>query len=280
MPDIPVDAQWEQNGITIGGDHGWGGTINQLRFPKDLFFDNTRTLLIADSYNNRIIQWSMNNRKLEVVAGGNGAGNGLNQLNEPTDVLIDKTTNSLVINDLGNKRVVRWSRRSGTIQGEILLDNIDGDKNGSVVAGGNGQGDKFNQLNHPNYIFVDPQQTIYVSDNYNHRVMKWNKNSTEGIIVAGGNGQGNNMTQLNYPDQLIVDISGTLYVADSQNNRVIRWTKQATYGTVIVGENGHGGGANQLKWPRGLSFDRDNNLCVSDTHNNRVQQFYFKNTQK
>ncbi|CAF2028080.1 unnamed protein product, partial [Rotaria magnacalcarata] len=60
----------------------------------------------------------------QVVAGGKGAGNGLHQLNRPTDVLIDKETDSLIICDIRNLRVVRWSRRSGTTQGEIVIDNI------------------------------------------------------------------------------------------------------------------------------------------------------------
>ncbi|CAF4848911.1 unnamed protein product, partial [Rotaria socialis] len=61
----------------------------------------------------------------QVVAGDKGAGNGLHQLNNLTDVLIDKETDILIICDWGNKRVMRWSRRSGTTQGEILIDNID-----------------------------------------------------------------------------------------------------------------------------------------------------------
>ncbi|CAF4952505.1 unnamed protein product, partial [Rotaria socialis] len=112
----------------------------------------------------------------QVVAGGKGEGNGLHQLVEPADVLIDKETDSLIICDYGNDRVVRWSRCSGTTQGEILIDNINcyglaideqrylyvsvwnkdevrryqlGDKNGTLVAGGNGKGDELNQLNFP-----------------------------------------------------------------------------------------------------------------------------------
>ncbi|CAF1339083.1 unnamed protein product, partial [Rotaria sp. Silwood1] len=162
----------------------------------------------------------------QVIAGGNGEGNRLDQLNWPTNVLIDKETDSLIICDQENRRVVRWSRRSGTTQGEILINNIYceglamddqrylyisdfvkhevtryqiGDKNGIIVAGGNGQGAGLNQLNCPFYIFVDQQQTVYVSDNKNHRVMKWNKGAKEGIVVAGGQGQGNTLKQLSYP---------------------------------------------------------------------------------
>ncbi|CAF2048977.1 unnamed protein product, partial [Rotaria magnacalcarata] len=57
-------------------------------------------------------------------AGSNGQGNGLHQLDRPTDVFVDKETDSLIVCDYGNQRVVRWSRRSGTTQGEVLIDNI------------------------------------------------------------------------------------------------------------------------------------------------------------
>ncbi|CAF1384684.1 unnamed protein product [Rotaria sordida] len=236
----------------------------------------------------------------QVVAGGNGQGNRLDQLNYPTDVLIDKETDSLIICDRVNRRVVRWSRRSGTTLGEILIDNIDpyglamddqrylyisdidkhevrryqiGDKNGTIVAGGNGEGAGLNQLNFPTYIFVDQQQTVYVSDNNNHRVMNRNKGAKEGIVIAGGQGYGNALTQLSYPQGLFVDTLGTIYVADSDNDRVMRWPKGAKQGTVIVGGNGYGEGANQLNYPDGLSFDRHGNLYVADRYNNRVQRF-------
>ncbi|CAF4848988.1 unnamed protein product [Rotaria sp. Silwood2] len=238
----------------------------------------------------------MDDTKGQVVAGDNGAGRRLDQLNVPTDVLIDKETNSLIICDQDNRRVVRWSRRSGTTEGEILIGNIDpwgltmdderylyisdykkheirryqiGDKNGTLATGGN-------RLNFPTYIFVDQQQTVYVSDNENHRVMKWNKGAKEGIVVAGGQGEGNALTQLDHPNGLFVDTLGTIYVADSWNYRVMRWPKGAKQGTVIVGGNGYGKGANQFNGLRGLSWDRQGNLYVVDgdyAGNNRVQRF-------
>ncbi|CAF3736079.1 unnamed protein product [Rotaria socialis] len=236
-----------------------------------------------------------------VVPGGNDEGNGLHQLNLPTHVFIDKETDSFIICDRENKRVVQWSRRGGTIQGEILIDNIQcyglamdeqrylyvsdyekhevrryqlGDKNGTLVAGGNKKGDGLNQLNWPAYLFVDRQQNVYISDSYNHRVMKWNKGATEGIVIAGEKGKGNSLTQLSHPQGIFVDTLGTLYVADSRNCRVMRWTlgdkKQCT---VVVGGNDYGAGANQFSNPVGLSFDRHGNLYVADTNNHRVQRF-------
>lgn len=118
----------------------------------------------------------------QVVAGGNGQGSELNQLYWPRNVLVDNESDSLIICDQGNQRIVRWSRRRGTNKGEILLGNISsfglamddqrclyvtdnikhevrqyrmGYKNGIVVAGGNGQGSGFNELNFPTCIFVN-----------------------------------------------------------------------------------------------------------------------------
>ncbi|CAF3543329.1 unnamed protein product [Rotaria sp. Silwood1] len=257
-------------------------------------------MIIADNENHRIVQWKMGDANGQVVAGGNGAGYRWSQLNSPTDVLIHKETDSLIICDSGNKRVVRWSRRNGTTEGEILIDDVAcwglfmhdqrylyvsdtnktevrryqiGDQNGIIVAGGNGQGASLNQLNYPTYIFVDQQRTVYVSDSSNNRVMKWNKGAKEGIIVAGGQHAGSAKTQLSFPQGLFVDTLGTIYVADFTNDRVMRWPKAAKQGTVIVGGYGKGEGADQFINLRGLSFDRQGNLYVADYYNNRVQFF-------
>ncbi|CAF2029309.1 unnamed protein product, partial [Rotaria magnacalcarata] len=45
-----------------------------------------------------------------------------------------------------------------------------GEKIGTLVAGGNGQGGGLNQLNRPAYLFVDRQQNVYISEYNNHRV--------------------------------------------------------------------------------------------------------------
>ncbi|CAF3000394.1 unnamed protein product [Rotaria sp. Silwood2] len=238
----------------------------------------------------------MNDTKGQVVAGGHGQEKQLNQLCFPTDVLIDQETSNLVICDRGNRRILLWSRRSSTAQGEILLDGIRcrglamddkrclyisdndkhevrryqlGDKKGNIVAGGHGKGDGLNQFNWPTFIFVDRQQTIYVSDNENHRVMKWNKRAKEDIVIAGGQGEGKALTQLSSPKGLFVDYLDAIYVADTGNHRVMRGPKGAKQGTVIVG----GKGVNKLYYPEGLTFDQHGHLYVVDWGNDRVQRF-------
>ncbi|CAF4610209.1 unnamed protein product [Rotaria sp. Silwood1] len=303
IPNIPVNARWAQNGVTVAGGNGEGHDTNQLSQPLGLFVDEDETVIITDNWNHRIVEWKKNDTNGRVIAGGNGQGNRLNQLKYPSDVLFDKDTKNLIICDRGNERVVQWSRRSGTSKGKVLIDKIFcyglamddqkylyvtdiaqnavrrykiGEKNGTLVAGGHGAGDGLNQFDEPIKIFVDQQQAVYISDNRNHRVMKWNKGATAGIVVAGGQGQGDALTQLFTPIGLVVDALGTVYVADTWNSRVVSWPKGAKQGNIIAGGNGEGKQPNQLQYPVDLSFDRHGNLYVVDWDNSRVQRFSIK----
>ena len=225
-------------------------------------------------------------------------------MNQPTDVIVDENNKSLIICDYGNRRVVRWSLQNPNDK-EILVENIlcwglmmneNGDLfvsdeenhsvkrwrkseigkggEGTIVAGENGQGNELNQLNSPTYIFIDREETVYVSDTKNNRIMKWLKDASEGIIVAGGQGQGNSLNQLNYPKGLVVNEIGDIYVADLGNNRIICWSLGSKEGRVVVG----GGNdwvkrSSQLNYPYGLSFDVENNLYVVDRWNHQIQRF-------
>lgn len=66
------------------------------------------------------------------------------------------------------------------------------------------------RLNNPYYIFVDQDYSVYVSDQNNHRAVKWMKDAKEGIVVAGGQRQGNGMAQLSNPSGVIVDQLGSI----------------------------------------------------------------------
>ncbi|CAF1296023.1 unnamed protein product [Rotaria magnacalcarata] len=305
IPNISAAARWIQNGVIIAGSYGEGYNTNQLSEPLGLFVDDDQTMIIADSWNHRIIQWKKGDTDGTILAGGHGEGNRSNQLNSPTDMLVDKETKNLIICDRGNQRVVQWSLRRGTTKGKVLLDKIFcyglamddqrylyvtdigqnevrrykiGEKNGTIVAGGNGPGDDLNQLEEPIKIFVDQKQTVYISDNRNNRVVKWNKGAKTGTVVAGGQAEGDALTQLFSPIGLVVDRLGTIYVADTWNHRIVRWPKGAKQGTVIAGKIDSNEGENQFEFPVDLSFDRDGNLYVVDWGNHRVKRFSIEKT--
>jgi sugar lactone lactonase YvrE len=297
--NIPIDARWKQNGVTVAGGNRPGNGINQLSNPWGLYVDDDQTVYVADRSNHRIVEWKSVATSGQVVAGGNGQGSGAHQLSHPFDVIVDKERDSLIISDYWNRRVVRWPRRNGT-SGETIISNIycwgltmdengslyvtdagkaevrryrRGESQGTVVAGGNGSGNRLDQLSSPPYVFVDRDHSVYVSDWGNHRVMKWVEGAKQGIVVAGGQGKGNGLTQLYYPQGVVVDQLGSVYVADYGNARIMRWCKGATEGSVIVGGNGSGEQSNQLDRPVGFSFDRHGNMFVVDYGNHRVQKF-------
>ena len=298
---LPPNARWSQNGVTVAGGNGYGNAVNQLFRPFGLDIDDdNQSIVIADRWNHRIVEWKIGASNGTVVAGGRGRGDGLDQLYFPTDVLIDKETNNLFIADQANQRLLRWSRRECTTQGEVIVDNIhcwglaidhqrylyvsDDVRNevrrytiegndGTVVAGGNREGNQLNQLNFPSYLFVDEEQAVYVSDTNNDRVMKWSRGANQGIVVAGGQGEGSALTHLNYPGGLFVNTSGAIYLVDVSNDRLMRWRNGAQRGTIVVGGNGEGNAPNQLNSPIAFSFDSQHNLYVADIYNNRVQRF-------
>ncbi|CAF4175582.1 unnamed protein product, partial [Adineta steineri] len=122
--NIPSNARWKQNGITIAGGNYDGDALNQLESPRGLYVDDEQSVYIADTSNQRIMKWKNDAASGEVVAGGNEQGNRTDQLNQPTDVIVDKATDSFIICDRENRRVMTWSRRNSTTSGEIIIANI------------------------------------------------------------------------------------------------------------------------------------------------------------
>ncbi|CAF1384175.1 unnamed protein product [Adineta steineri] len=290
--------KWKQNAITVAGGNERGQELNQLNGPEGVFIDKNKNVFIADYSNHRIVKWKHNAKEGKIIAGGNRHRNLMNQLTHPTDVIVDQQTHSIIIADRGNRRVIQWLNQNQ----QILIENIscwglamdkhgflyvcDLEKNevqrwkmgeynneGIVVAGGNGRGNQLNQLDYPTFIFVDEDQSIYVSDTDNNRVMKWRKDAKEGTLVAGGNDYGINLNQLYHPQGVVVDHLGQIYVAEWGNDRVVRWCEGKQEGEIVVGGSGRGNQLNQLNHPSSLSFDDEGNLCVADSGNDRIAKF-------
>jgi len=145
-----------------------------------------------------------------------------------------------------------------------------------TAAGGNGQGFALNQLYSPSGLFIDDNDTLYIADRNNSRVIKFPPNSTAstlGTIVAGGGGNGSTPDKLKDPTGVYVDNSGNVYVADASNNRIQKWSRKATSGVTVAGGNTAGSNSNQFNTPSSVSFDKSGNMYVSDILNNRIQKF-------
>lgn len=143
----------------------------------------------------------------------------------------------------------------------------------SIAAGGNGIGSNLNQLHLPSSVCVDSQGNIFITDQFNNRVVKWVNNGLQGTIVAGGNGSGSALNQLNSPYGIFVHTNGDLYIGDNQNHRVVKWTTGIASGIVIAGGNGFGSNLNQTSSPDGVYVDSNGNLYVSEAGINRVAKW-------
>lgn len=91
------------------------------------------------------------------------------QLSSPYGIHVT-TNGTMYILDMWNFRVLRWESNEPM---------------GTIVAGGQGNGGAFNQMGWTYAMFVDEQENIYVSENGNHRVMRWGvENRTQGVLVS------------------------------------------------------------------------------------------------
>ncbi|CAF4207962.1 unnamed protein product, partial [Rotaria sordida] len=138
-------------------------------------------------------------------------------------------------------------------------------QNGITIAGGNGKGTGINQLSSPYGLYVDDDQTIYVADTSNHRVVEWKWGAKSGQVIAGGNGQGSGDHQLSSPRDVIVDKErDSIIISDNWNRRVVRWPRRnGTSGETIISN------INCV----GLTMDENGSLYVVDNEKHELRRY-------
>ncbi|CAF0738476.1 unnamed protein product [Adineta steineri] len=184
------------------------------------------------------------------IAGGHGRGNQLYQLYYPCGIYVDDDHQTTYIADCYNHRIVEWKY---------------GEETGQVAAGGNGQGNRNNQSNHPRDVIIDKKNDfLIICDRYKRRVVRWPRQN-------GRNGE----TIVSDIDcwGLIMDKNGDLYVSDSKKNEVRRWKQGEREGIIVAGGHGKGNHFNQLNNPTSIFVDEDHSIYVSDYWNYRVMKW-------
>ena len=138
-------------------------------------------------------------------------------------------------------------------------------QNGVTVAGGNGEGDGANQLNRPQGLCVDDEDTVIVADFGNHRIVEWKRGATSGTVLAGGNGEGKRPDQLNRPTDVIFD-KETDSLVICEGSRVTRWPRRkgTRSGETII---------NNIVC-RGLAMNNEGSLYVTDVEKLEVRRYH------
>ena len=76
MLTLLSNARWSQNGVTVAGGNDDGNAVNQLYYPCGFDIDDdNQSIVIADKWNHRIVEWKMGANNGRVIAGGRGLGN-------------------------------------------------------------------------------------------------------------------------------------------------------------------------------------------------------------
>src|SRR6478752_951414 len=121
------------------------------------------------------------------------------------------------------------------------------------------------QFLYPNSIAVDSIGNVYVSDNGNSSVQKFDSNGN--LITKWAVGSGNG--QLNSPGGIAVDSNGNVYVSDYNSNSVIKFDSNGNLITKWAVGSGNG----QFIGSGGIAVDSAGNVFVTDGENNRIQVF-------
>lgn len=158
-----------------------------------------------------------------------------------------------------------------------------------VLAWGE-QGEGDGQFYRPLDVAVDLWGNVYVADQYNHRIQKFDDQGTH-LDTWGGTEYGTGDGEFNRPQGVAVDLWGNaVYVADCGNHRIQKFDSEGTHldtwgskcilstNEGCVDPDGAGGplevGDGQFNWPNGVAVDLFTDVVyVTDKNNHRVQKF-------
>ncbi|CAF0970799.1 unnamed protein product [Adineta steineri] len=146
----------------------------------------------------------------------------------------------------------------------------------NTVAGSSAgtSGSTSSRLNTNLGIQIVNNNTLYIADQNNHRIVAIQPNSTTATAIIGS-GPGSGPTQLNKPSDVFVTSQG-IYVLDSSNYRILKFWTNGTNATTVVGITGTAGGA-LSNTTIGVSYqmfvDISSNIYVLDYTNHKVLLF-------
>ncbi|TVZ57231.1 putative secreted protein (Por secretion system target) [Lutibacter sp. Hel_I_33_5] len=254
-------------GSTSGFADGNGASA-QFNFPRGVAIDAAGTIYVADEFNHRIRKISPSG-EVTTLAGstaGFADGNGASaQFNSPYGVAVD-AAGTVYVADTNNHRIRKISP-----SGEVTT--LAGSTSG--FADGNGASAQFN---FPLGVAVNAAGTIYVADEFNHRIRKISP-SGEVTTLAGstsGFADGNGASAQFYsPRGVAIDAVGTLYVADTFNQRIRKISPSGEVTTLAGSTKGFADGngtSAQFNDPRGVAIDAAGTIYVADTRNERIRK--------
>jgi len=285
------------------GQANRGGTTaaNSMNQPFGLFVDTAGRLWVADVSNNRVLRFDhaaakANGAAADGVLGqpdfaSSASATSQSGMNLPVDVFVD-ASGRLWAADYGNNRVLRFDNAAAKPDG-ANADSVLGQEDFTSSSYATTQDGMYA----PAGLFVDWNGRLWVSDNWNHRVLRFDNAAAKnmGADADGVLGQADftsNSTvctqgKMYLPVGVSGDPAGRLYVADGDHHRVLIYEDAAglpdgANALHVLGQpdfttcNPNTGGLSvaSLKNPTSVSFDPAVNvLWVADWQNSRVLMY-------
>jgi sugar lactone lactonase YvrE len=260
-----------------------------LAYPSAVAFDSSGNLWVADSGNNRILEFEAPFTAGEAASllmgqpdlTSNASATTSTGLNNPTGLAFDSSGN-LWVADSGNNRMLEFKAPFTTGEAaSLVIGQTDFTSSGSATTS--------TGLFYPSAVVFDSSGNLWVADSGNNRILEFEAPFTTGEAASLLIGQpdltssssATTSTGLNNPTGLAFDSSGNFWVADQYNNRVIEFKAPFTTGeaaSLVIGQTDFTSGipevaSSGLAYPSAVAFDSSGNLWVADQYNNRVLEF-------
>lgn len=257
--------------------------------PYGITFDNDGNMWVADTNNNRIVEYKMpftNGEAVSLVIGYPSFDKGVypttaGSLAAPYGLAFDKSGNLWAV-DYYNNRILEY------------VPPFKNQMNASLVIGqsdltSNSDGTTANRLNLPSAIAFDEKGNLWMTDSLNNRVLEFSYpfsiDQSATLVIGQENFTTNFLgvtdNSMNTPYGIIFDKDGNLWVTDGNNARVLEYIPPFSNGmnaSFVLGQTDFaemhtGTSANMLAEPYDVKVDNSGNLWVADTDNNRVLEF-------
>jgi sugar lactone lactonase YvrE len=279
-------------------------SAHSLADPQDLALDAQGDLFVADSSNNRVLEYLAplsSGMAASRVFGqpdfshntANNGGRTARSLDEPFGVAVDAHGNLYVADEL-NQRVLEYN---APLSSGMAASRVFG-QGGSFTTGlANNGGVSANSLDVPAGLALDSHGNLYTVDFENNRVLEYDtplSTDTTADRVFGqpdfaGHNGGLGNSALAGPLGVALDRLDNLYVDDGDNNRVLEFDAPLAGDRVadrVFGQPGFGtatpnnGGvsAHSLNFPFSVAVDASNNLYIADEANGRILEFDWART--
>jgi DNA-binding beta-propeller fold protein YncE len=155
-----------------------------------------------------------------------------------------------------------------TVAGLLLFVSLANSQSDIILLNKWGEyGSKPGQFKFPAMIATDSWSNVYVVDQHNHRIQKFD---SAGNFISMWGRQGSGEGDFNYPYGIAIDSGDNIYISDMNNNRVQKFTSE---GKLIASAGMYGSSDGQFRYPYGMAIDKHDILYVIDAFNYRIQMF-------